>query len=368
MDSRFKRYGIAVVMTGLAWAVDLLLQDYLNESSTALFITAAMISAWVGGFGPGFSVVVMTAALNLVFYNHPYLSLAVGVHGIERLIIFSVGGCLVSWLTARVHRSERLLFEANQELEKQVRKRTAALTESKAQLEAFCYTLAHDLKSPLRSIQGFASLLLTEHGPALSGDGRACVERMKNSAERMGRLIVDLLSYTDLTRETFRRQAIDLDDVCRDVLRMFADEIERTHARISLDLSRGQVIGDRQAVERTFVNLLANALKFSDRQRAPDIRIVTEARTPVVRVWVQDNGIGIDPRFDQRIFGVFQQLTPPSSTTGTGIGLAIVKRSVEKMGGRVGVESEPGVGSRFWFELPEAGRSNDKIPAATVKD
>src|SRR5205823_2612491 len=138
--------------------------------------------------------------------------------------------------------------------------------------------------------------------------------------------------------------------------------------RISLDLSRGHVIGDRLGIERTFVNLLANALKFSDRERSPDIRIITEARTPVVRVWVQDNGIGIDPRYEQRIFGVFQQLTAPSLANGTGIGLAIVKRSVEKMGGRVGVESEPGVGSRFWFELPEAVKTNGNIPAAATKD
>src|ERR1051325_7264945 len=139
LSSRIGRYGTAVFTTGLAWAMDSLLQERLNESSGALYIAAAFISAWVGGFGPGVMAVALTIALNLIFFDHPNLSLAVGIHGIERLILFSMVALLVSWLTARIRRDQDSLSKLNSDLEKQVQKRTAALNESNQRLEAFCY-------------------------------------------------------------------------------------------------------------------------------------------------------------------------------------------------------------------------------------
>jgi signal transduction histidine kinase len=175
---------------------------------------------------------------------------------------------------------------------------------------------------------------------------------MRNSAERMGHLILDLLAYTDLSRSDFQKQSVNLDAVCRSILRMFSDEIEKIGAQVSAELPAAHVIGDTAGIERVLVNLLANALKFAHPDRVPSIRIHSERRRSNVRISVTDNGIGVDPKYANRIFGVFERLG--SNSAGTGIGLAIVKRSVEKMGGTVGVDSRPGVGSRFWFELPEA--------------
>ncbi|HWD91706.1 MAG TPA: ATP-binding protein [Verrucomicrobiae bacterium] len=354
MTSRIRTFGIAVIATGLAWLVDILLQEKFAESSVSLYVAAALISAWVGGWGPALLSVGLTIALNLIFLNHPYLSMAVGVHGFERLSLFVGVALVMSGLAAQIRHNQHELHELNCELEKKVEKRTAALNESNQQLQAFCYTLAHDLRAPLRAIQGFADILVSDHGAALNDEARLGVERIRNSAERMGRLILDLLAYTDLGRADFQKQPVDLEMVLRNVLRMFTDEIRRTGADISVDLAAKRILADRVGVERVLVNLLANALKFSDPSRPLRIQIKSERKPPYVRISVTDNGIGIDLKYRERIFGVFERLSPGGSPGGTGIGLAIVKRSVEKMGGGVGVESFPGRGSCFWFELSEA--------------
>jgi signal transduction histidine kinase len=354
MSSRIRTYGLAVLATSLAWLVDILLQEKFTESSVSLYVAAALITTWFVGVGPGLTSIALTIALNLIFFNHPYLSMAVGVHGFERLIFFLALALMMCGLAARIRASQKQLSDLNSELEEKVQKRTAALNESNQQLQAFCYTLAHDLRAPLRAIQGFADLLVADHGAQLDGEARMSVERIRNSAERMGRLILDLLTYTDLGRADFQSQAVDLEVVCREVQRMFTDEIKRTNAEISVELPARYVLADRAGVERVLVNLMANALKFSTGSRWPRIQISSRRKSPRVRISVTDNGIGIDPRFRERIFGVFERLSPGGSPGGTGIGLAIVKRSVEKMRGLVGLESKPGEGSSFWFELSEA--------------
>lgn len=360
MSSRIRAYGLAVMTTGFAWLVDILLETRFSESSGGLYVAAALVSTWFGGMGPGLTAIGLTAAINLVFFDHPEYSLAVGVYGIERLILFTVVALVVSWLASRIRRNQKELTRLNAELEDKVKKRTAALNDSNEQLEAFCYTLAHDLRAPLRAIQGFADLVITDHGAQLDREGRAGLERIRNSAERMGRLILDLLAYTDLTRSDFRRQPVDLEKCCRVVLRMFADEIAGKKADVTEELRARFVLGDPAGVERVLINLLGNALKFSHPERPPRIHILSERKGSIVRVCVEDNGVGLDPKYRERIFGVFERLYPTGSPMGTGIGLAIVKRSVEKMGGRVGVESTPGEGSCFWFELAEATRANDE--------
>lgn len=351
MSSRVRAYGLAVAATGIAWLADALLEERFNETSGGLYVAAALVSTWYGGLGPGLLAIGLTALINLVFFNHPELSMAVGVHGFDRLIFVTVMALVVSW----IRQNQRLLKRLNTELEDKVQRRTAALAESNQQLEAFCYTLAHDLRAPLRSIQGFADLLITDHGGELDREGKAGLERIRNSAERMGRLILDLLAYTDLTRADFKRQPVDLESVWRAILRMFADEIAKENAGLSHELREQYVLGDPAGVERVLVNLVGNALKFAHPERAPRIHISSERKDGKVRICVEDNGIGLDPKYRERIFGVFERLSLADSM-GTGIGLAVVKRSVEKMGGAVGVESTPGKGSCFWFELAEALR------------
>ncbi len=354
MSSQIRKYAVAVLAVALAWAVDVLLEENFSESSAGLYVAAALLSTWLGGLGPGLLAIGLTISVNLVFYDHPYLSLAVGVHGLERLIVFTVVSLVVISLAARVRRNQKQLADLNAQLEDKVKQRTAALNDSNRQLEAFCYTLAHDLRAPLRAIEGFADLLITDHGPELGADTSSAVQRIRNSADRMGRLILDLLAYTDLSRKDFQTTPVDLNTVTKRIRRVFADEIERINGQFSVELTTTYVMADPAGVERVLMNLVANALKFSSPDRPPHVKICSEMDPPNVRVSVIDNGIGIDPRFRERIFGVFERLSPTDNPNGTGIGLAIVKRSVEKMGGTVGVESTPGVGSRFWFVLSAA--------------
>jgi signal transduction histidine kinase len=160
-----------------------------------------------------------------------------------------------------------------------------------------------------------------------------------------------------------------LEIVTAKVLRIFTDEIEPLGAEISVELPAKDVIGAPAALERVLMHLIANALKFFSPDRPLRVRICSEKAPSGIRISVSDNGIGIDPRFCERIFGVFQRLSPADNPTGTGIGLAIVKRSVEKMGGTVGVESTPGVGSRFWFMLPAAATSKPQpVPELAVHE
>lgn len=360
MASRIRVYIVAVLTTVITWLVEILIRERLSQSSGGLYVVAALIITWFGGLGPGLTVVALVLAVNLIFFQHPYLALAGGPHGVERLILFTVVATVVSLLAARVRQNQKLLHDLNAELEDKVKKRTAALKESNEQLEAFCYTLAHDLRAPLRAIQGFADVVITDHVGQLDRDGRAGLERIRNSAERMGRLILDLLAYTDLSRSDFRRQPVDLEKSCRVVFRMFADEITEKKADVTDELRVKSVLGDPAGIERVFINLLGNSLKFAHPERPLRIHISSERKGANVRISVEDNGLGLDPKYRERIFGVFERLYPTGSPMGTGIGLAIVKRSVEKMGGRVGVESTLGEGSCFWFELAEAAAVNDQ--------
>jgi signal transduction histidine kinase len=356
MSSRIRQYGVAVLTVALAWAVDILLEEKFSESSAGLYLAAALVTTWLGGLGPGLLAIALTIGLNLGFAHHRELSLAVGAYGYERLMLFTGVALVVSSLADRIRRNQQQLADLNAQLEDKVKQRTAALNESNRQLEAFCYTLAHDLRAPLRAIEGFANLVISDHAPKLDAETSAAVGRIRNSAERMGRLILDLLAYTDLSREDFQRTPVDLNSVTRKILRVYSDEIERAGAEISVELPAAHVMADPAGVERVLMNLVANALKFSSPDRRLCVRICSEKDPPNVRISVVDNGIGIDPRYRDRIFGVFERLSPQDNRTGTGIGLAIVKRSVEKMGGTVGVESTLGKGSRFWFCLAAAAQ------------
>lgn len=347
--SRIYAYELATLTTVLAWLVDIALGNRFSHSSGGLYIAAAFVSTWFGGLGPGLLAIGLTTAINLVLFDHPDLALAVGVHGFDPLLFFIVVAVFVTFI--KHHQNVTNLL--NTELEDKVEKRTAALNDANQQLEAFCYTLAHDLRAPLRAIQGFADIVITDCAAELSEDGKYAMERIKNSAERMGRLLVDLLAYARLTREDFRKQTVDVERVWQAVLQTYADEIRIRKAEISSDLSIKYIQGDPVGVERILVNLLGNALKFTHPERVPRIHLFSESRPPKVRIALEDNGIGLEPKYRERIFGLFERLGPTGGPGGTGVGLAIVKRSVETMGGKTGVDSTPGEGSCFWFEMPE---------------
>lgn len=236
-------------------------------------------------------------------------------------------------------------------LERKVEERTAKLQELNAELEAFSYSVSHDLRAPLRSMENFARILWEEHAANLSDEGRHFAQRIVKNAEKMDRLMVDVLAVSRISRAELKLTPINLDTVFDEVLDHYPD-LATAHRYITVERPLGTVIADHSSLVQCFSNLLQNALKFIPKDRIPAVRVRSAARGDMIRIVVADNGIGIDPALHARIFGMFER-AGPLDIPGTGIGLAIVKKAVDRMGGRVGVESALGAGAQFWIELPK---------------
>lgn len=251
-------------------------------------------------------------------------------------------------------RTEESIKELNQELEVRVQRRTAALQESKEQMEAFSYTVAHDLRAPLRAMQGFAHALKDDYQDKLNPEAVEYLIRIMRSAERMDALIQDLLEYSRLSGSELTFRPVSVAEVVQNVLERRAEEIQRAGAEVMVNLEHGFVKAHPATLETAIENLVANALKFSRSGVPPVIKVRAIDQGEFVQISVQDNGIGIAQEHHSRIFRVFERLHGEQSFPGTGIGLAIVKKAVERMGGRVGLASAPNEGSLFWIELPKA--------------
>jgi PAS domain S-box-containing protein len=242
----------------------------------------------------------------------------------------------------------------NRELENRVKERTAELQETNSQLESFIYSVAHDLRAPLRSIRGYADILVEDHGPKLEQSAHTDIQHIIGSAGRMDSLIVDLLNYSQVSRGKVNLAPVGLDKMLSELRTQFEHEIQRTHGSLSILSPLPTVLAHESTLRQALFNLLSNAFKFVKPGERPEVCVGSESSPDGrVRIWVEDKGLGIDPEHHERIFGVFERLDQ-KSYPGTGIGLAIVRRAIERMGGRVGLESVPGKGSRFYIELQKA--------------
>lgn len=251
-------------------------------------------------------------------------------------------------------RAEDKVRELNTDLERRVRERTGKLEEVVRELEAFSYTVAHDLRAPLRAMKGFADLVIQDAGSRLQPEERDYLRRVIDSAGRMDALVHDLLAYSRLGRSGHEAERVALGSLIDEVVQQMGPELRAQRAELTVERGIPDVLGQAEILRQVVTNLLSNAAKFVEPGATPRIRVAAQTRDSWVRLTVEDNGIGIAPEYQGRIFKVFERLHRPELYPGTGIGLAIVDRAIEKMGGRLGVESELGKGSRFWFELPVA--------------
>jgi len=257
------------------------------------------------------------------------------------------------------------LAQSNAELERKVQERTAQLRDANTNLQIFANAAAHDMRSPLRAIRSFTDLALAEFGPQLDPACRSYLERITQSAESMARLMTDLLDYSRMEQAPVELEPVTLHSAVREALALVDADIRCKDALVTVQDSMPDVIGSQASLVLIISNLVSNALKFVAPGVQPRVRIWAQgdpaAREPgpaaMVRLWVEDNGIGIRPDDIPKLFGVFQRLHSKQAYPGTGLGLAMVRRGVERMGGRAGVESEPGKGSRFWLQLPVAKAS-----------
>jgi signal transduction histidine kinase len=225
------------------------------------------------------------------------------------------------------------------------------------ELEVFSYSLAHDLRAPLRSLRGYADILLADHGERLDGDARLYLGRIGSAAERMDGLVRDILSYTKVARGEFPLQPVDVEKLIQEITATYPS-LQPEHADITIGGPLPEVLANEAALTQVVSNLLGNAIKFVAPGVRPRVAIRGEQHAGVVRLWFEDNGIGIPKEALARLFNLFIRLHPAQNYEGTGIGLAIVRKAAARMGGTVGVESEEGQGSRFWVELKKASSAH----------
>jgi PAS domain S-box-containing protein len=239
-------------------------------------------------------------------------------------------------------------------LERMVNERTASLREAIAQMEEFSYSVSHDLRAPVRAMQCYAEVLMEDYGAKLDDNAKKYLDRIIRGGTRMDRLIQDILTYSRLSRREIQLHPISLDKLTREIVRQYQDLNSTGNSDISVEGQLSTVIGHEPSLSQAISNLLNNAVKFVAPGTAPRVRVRTERRNGDVRLWIEDNGIGIKPEYQHRLFSVFERIHPERNYEGTGIGLAIVRKAAERMGGKAGVESDGVNGSKFWIQLPAA--------------
>jgi len=251
------------------------------------------------------------------------------------------------------------LRKLNVELEDRVQKRTAQLEEANKDLEGFSYTVSHDLRAPLRAIQSFSDLLVEDHAEQLDEEARRKLRIVQDEGQRMGTLIDELLAFSRLGRKEVRKVDVNMSDLARTSFERLHDQHQGPRVEFRLAFLPSSK-GDRVLIGQVWTNLIANAVKFSSKRDKPVIEVSAVSDKEENVYFVRDNGAGFDPRYQAKLFGVFQRLHSASEFPGTGVGLALVQRIVVRHGGRVWADSQPNEGATFYFTLPKE-QSNGTI-------
>ncbi len=249
-------------------------------------------------------------------------------------------------------RAEIEIMALNAELEQRVADRTAALQEANGELQTFTFSVSHDLKAPLRGMDGYSRLLLEEYGERLDPDGRFYVQNIRKAAGQMSQLIDDLLKYSRIERGMPKPAPVNPRVLVEDLVRERNDEVHARAVEVVVDIPCEHAMADPDGIRQVLRNLIDNALKFTRDASFPRIEVGGRYADSVCQLWVRDNGCGFDMRHQDRIFEIFQRLHRAEDYPGTGVGLAIVRKALQRMGGRAWAESEMGKGATFYIEVP----------------
>lgn len=279
---------------------------------------------------------------------------------IGALVLIALQAALIAVLLVerrRRQRAKEALDRLNAELEGRVAERTSALTAKTCELESFAFTVAHDLKAPLRAIDGYGRLLHDDYMDVLDEKGRTLLHTIRSSSVRMSRLIEDLLAYSRVEQSAFVLGRVELWPLVAALVAEKRDEIEARGIELTLSVNGASVTGDADGLKQALGNYLDNAIKFTRDAAHPSIKVGADETEGGCCLWVRDNGVGFDMKHRERVFEIFHRLRPAGDYPGTGVGLAIARKAAERMGGRAWAESEPGRGSTFYLEVPKEGRA-----------
>jgi signal transduction histidine kinase len=353
--NRSTRYAFAFLAILLINVIRLPLIPWIGNPLPTLFVSPAIVLVtWFCGVGPGlFGVLIAFLSVTFLWMD-PHFSLDLTVdQDWLAMLLFAGTTMFLALFTEMTRNALATQKNMRDKLETMVAERTAHLQETIGELQAFSYTVSHDLRSPLRAMQGFASIVAEENDGKLDESSKAYLRRISRAASRLDGLIADLLAFSNIGHQQISLQPVNLEQMLPEILEQYPS-IQRSGAQLHIERPLLRLKAHPPYLVQALANLLDNAVKFVRLGTSPRVVIWTEAREggASVRVNIQDNGIGIAADQLGKVFEVFQRID--SGTEGTGIGLSIVKKAIEKMGGAVGVESKPGEGSNFWFELPAA--------------
>jgi light-regulated signal transduction histidine kinase (bacteriophytochrome) len=268
----------------------------------------------------------------------------------------------------REHPHARLLEAAQdrvKDLEQQLELRTREAKDALEELESFSYSVSHDLRAPLRAIHGFSRILNEDYHKFLDAEASGLLESIQRNAEQMFQLINDLLAYSRLLRQRFEPQAVEVGDLVRQAWEDLGSICQGRSVNLQV-APLPRVKGDHAMLQQAWLNLLSNALKSTARRELAKIEVGTLSQPGERVFFVQDNGVGFDMKYADKLFGVFQRLHSQEDFPGSGIGLAVVKRIVLRHGGRVWAEARPGQGATFYFALPDLPLNSEcPVPART---
>jgi signal transduction histidine kinase len=345
------RYGLAVVSVMAAVGFCLPLQYYQFRDVEVPTLTFAIaVTTWYAGNGPAAVSVVRSSLCFDYFFTEPYYSLAITGRDLPYFLIFLTWGLTVAGFSAVRRRIEESLRQAQEDLAK----RAVDLVRANKELEAFAYSVSHDLRAPLRHVIGYAELLQRKAATELDEKANHYLTTILEAARRMGTLIDDLLGFSRIGRAETKKAAIDL-----------AQLVAQVSAELSQDTSGRDIAwkigalpfcyGDRAMLRIVFVNLISNAVKFTRTRTRAEIEIgCSRQDNEQVEIFVKDNGAGFDMQHANKLFGVFQRLHLPEEFEGTGIGLATVQRIVHRHGGTCWAEGAVDRGATFYFTIPKA--------------
>ncbi len=333
--TRLKRFGfIAAVVLGASLIAAFLVSSVFGKSTAEPIVRLAEIARVVSRDK-----------------NYSLRASAAGTHDELDTLIEAFNEMLV-----QIQERDVALKKAGAELEQQVERRTAQLTAANQELAAFSYSVSHDLRAPLRHIAGFSAILMEDHGAQLVPAAQSYLTRIQDATENMAELIDDLLNLARIGQQDMRRNRTDLNVLVEGAIK----DLETEEAGRQIDWrvkSLPTLDCDAGLIKIVFANLLSNAVKYTRGREPAVIEVGTKSRDGVSTIYVRDNGVGFDPKYADKLFGVFQRLHRKEEFEGTGIGLATVQRIVRRHGGTIWAEAEFGKGAAFYFTMPPDGNA-----------